>query len=100
MPDVPEYPDDFTNYPKSFSELRSIKAAENTATIWTPRDCLVDMLRRIDGGMKCDALVVSYRIPTETRGIARMAYLQAVPDNETAVGLLFRAAQMISRDGD
>jgi hypothetical protein len=95
-----DYPESFASYPESITERKSNLASENNATIITPRDALITILRKIDEGMPIDALVIAYRIPTETRGIASMAYFQAVPDNETAIGILFRAAQMISRDGE
>lgn len=95
-----DYPESFAGAPRSFTEARSDKAKENTGTIWTPRDCLIKMLREIDEGLKVDALIIAFRIPTETRGIATVSYKQATPDNETSAGLCFRIAQMISRDGD
>lgn len=48
---------DFKDHPKSFTELRSER--EDDAKIWTPRDVLIAMLRRIDSGeAKPDVLVV------------------------------------------
>lgn len=95
-----EYPETFAGIPRSLTEARADKVNTNSGTVWTPRDCLIRMLREIDEGLKVDCLVIAARLPTETQGIASITYKQASPDNETSVGVLYRAAQMISRDGD
>jgi hypothetical protein len=52
--------EDYSNYPKSVSELKSDRT-EN-ASDWTPRDVLLCALRAIDSGeIKPTVLAVSYR---------------------------------------
>lgn len=50
--------DDFSNHPKSVTEL---KLERDPAATWAPRDALIDMLRDIDSGrLKVSNLVISY----------------------------------------
>lgn len=46
---VTEYPESFANYPASITERKSDNDPEG-ASVWTPRDLLIRMLRRIDSG--------------------------------------------------
>jgi hypothetical protein len=41
-------PTNFAAYPESLSERKAHKAQDGA--LWTPRDALIDMLRRIDNG--------------------------------------------------
>lgn len=48
--------DDFTKYPVTIGELKK----DSSAHSWTPRDCLVSVLRSIDSGeLKPEVLVVA-----------------------------------------
>jgi len=47
-PGKPNYPDNFADYPKSLNDIRSSRT--NDGADWTPRECLIDMLRCIDSG--------------------------------------------------
>lgn len=95
-----DYPESFAGVPRSLTEARADKTNTNSGTVWTPRDCLIRMLREIDEGQKVDCLVIAYRMPSDTPGIASVSYKQASPNNETSVGVCFRIAQMLSRDGN
>jgi len=85
--------DDFKDHPVSLTEARAGKVRE--ANVWTPRDALIDLLRRIDGGEKLDALIVVYRATQEDGGV-RIGYNLATPDAEVGQGLLSRAAYLIN----
>jgi hypothetical protein len=77
-------PDNFADHPKTIGELRSDRT--DSCGDWTPRDALIAVLRLIDNGMKCDALVVSYCEQDDGKDIPR--YRMAASDARIAVGLL------------
>ena len=79
--------DDFAEYPKSITEARAEKSAN--AADWTPRDVLIDTLRRMDSGdlTDVDALVIGWR-RTTGYGITRSSYAASGPDIHTSLGIL------------
>lgn len=91
----------YANVPQSISELKADKTAN--ASFWTPRDALVDLLRRIDSSpeKRIDALVVVYREkkyykPGEPEYGLSTYYSAAAPDLHASLGLLNRATHMIN----
>lgn len=84
--------DSFKDHPQSISEIRANKTL--SCADWTPRDVLIDLLRRIDGGEKIDALVVIARQQNEDGSATR--FTMATPDLVTALGLMSRAAWMMN----
>lgn len=76
----------FANHPRSIAEIKAEQAADGK--LWTPRDALIDTLRRIDAGeISPDALAIVWRQPcdddTDTTHFA-----QATPNGHTFLGLL------------
>lgn len=75
--------DDFSNAPLSLSEHRALK--EDKAKLWTPRDALVNLLRRLDSKeLEIENLVIVYETPTEYRSSV------ATPDEDKTIALLWR----------
>jgi hypothetical protein len=86
MADV-TYPESFKDYPVSVAEKRSDSTYRSSD--WSPRDLLIDLLRRIDSGdIKPDAMVVSYRDTlAATDGGTYTRFSAACPDAVTQIGL-------------
>ena len=84
-----------TEDPISLGTVRAER--EGNAAAWSPRDVLVDCLKRIDAGtIAPDAIVVVWREkdgPCRTR----TRFAQSGPDVHTALGLLSAAALDIYR---
>jgi DNA invertase Pin-like site-specific DNA recombinase len=77
---------DFTKEPYSITELRANKTG--AARDWTPRDCLVDMLRQIDSGeLNPDAIVVVYRVDRGENQTG-IGSVKATPDLHVALQML------------
>jgi hypothetical protein len=56
----------FKDYPRSLTEVKADKSQDSKD--WTPRDVMIDALRKIDNGeWSCDALVIIYRDYGENR---------------------------------
>lgn len=51
--------DNYKDAPVSLGEVRASKA--QSAALWAPREALVSMLRKIDGGLNVDLIVICYR---------------------------------------
>lgn len=50
---------DFSKEPKSFAELKADKTQKGSD--WTPRDCLINLLREIDSGeVAVDNIIICY----------------------------------------
>lgn len=82
-------PDDsYKNTPVSIGELRADK--DKSCTSWTPRDCLVKLLREIDSGERIVSdLVVCWREPRiEINALERGHFYQATQDPLISLGLL------------
>lgn len=61
--------DDFSNHPVSISEARSDRS--QSSRDWTPRDALIDLLRKIDRGEETPAvLVIVWREASGTVGFS------------------------------
>lgn len=74
----------FKEHPISIGEVKSEK--DSDGSLWTPRECLIAMLREIDNGLQCDLLVVSYRVKID--GKYRARFLQSTKDGLASLGLL------------
>lgn len=90
--------DDFKNYPKSVTEIKSDKS--NKASDWKPRDVLIDMLRMIDSGeISPSVLIVCYR--DEDNGtITKPGFRVASPDPLATLGVLAFCSQRIAQLGN
>ena len=75
--------DDFSNHPKSLTEIRGEKSGNGSQ--WTPRDALISVLRDIDSGaLDVSGVIVAYfDEKTDTA-----FYSQSTKDRYTALGLL------------
>lgn len=77
--------DDFKNHPLSVKEIKSEKS--ELASDWSPRDALINMLRRIDSGeLKPDALVLGVMYHEDDRN--KVAFSNSSPDVVTTLGIL------------
>lgn len=73
--------ENFANVPLSLNELRANKTQK--ASNWTPRDCLIDLLRRIDKGeLVIENLICSFETPDDYQ------FSNACMSNEKAIYLL------------
>ena len=91
--------DDFKNYPKSVTEIKSDKS--NKASDWTPRDVLIDMLRMIDSGeVNPSALIVCYRDKDDEGEYTKPGFRVASPDPLLTLGVLAYCSQRIAKLGD
>lgn len=85
--------DDFSQHPPSITEIRANRS--QSCAEWTPRDALIDLLRRIDAGeTDVDALVISYR--ERTADGLKTRFNMVAPDSATGLGLLARVSWMIN----
>ncbi len=93
-----DYPESFSNHPKSIAEIKSDKS--RNAADWTPRDVLIDALRQIDSGeINADALIVVMR-EKKGPGETDTRWAMAGPDTHTSLGLLEYAQFRIMATGD
>lgn len=89
--------DSFKDAPVSLAEKRADK--EKNASLWTPRDALVSLLRDIDQGMNVDLCVISYRVsdtesqPHEYRSHYSLAGGTGLHD---ALGLMARTTYLMN----
>lgn len=81
--------DDFSEHPRSVAEVRSDRSGD--AADWTPRDCLIDLLRAIDQGEKVESMIICWTVRDEA-GKQRARYRQATPNALITLGLLSRTA--------
>ena len=81
--------DNFADHPRSVTEIKSDRTRR--ANDWTPRDVLIELLRKIDGGElpNLDALVVCYRDKPEN-GAVKSYYSASSPDIHVSLGLIER----------
>ncbi len=78
---------DFSNYPKSITEIKSDKS--NKAYDATPRDNLIDMLRSIDSKeINPDALVIIWREPIKGVNDYANGHCVASPDGHATIGMV------------
>lgn len=84
----------FENTPVSIGEVRADKT--RSAADWTPREALVELLRRIDSGeySGMDALILCWRTVKKTASKAleiNSYYSASSPDIHTTLGVLARS---------
>lgn len=89
---------DFTKEPVSIAELR-VRKTQNGKD-WTPRDALVDTLRRIDSGEISPAFAVIVLGSETSPGDTHCRYVQATPNLLVGLGLLAQASMLLNRDGE
>lgn len=78
--------EDFSNYPKSITEIKGDKTGD--ASDWTPRDAIIDVLREIDRDkLTVDCAVICYRV-RKPDGHTSTRFRNASPDIHTAFGIL------------
>lgn len=87
---------DFKDHPVSLTEIRAKKSSK--ACDWTPRDAVIDLLRRIDEGEPIDAVVIVSRERLDD-GNYRTLYNNCAPDLNSSLGMLARAAFMMQERG-
>jgi hypothetical protein len=80
--------DDFTKLPQSLGAVRAKRAGSGRE--WTPRECLIEVLRLIDAGeANPDTIVVAWRETSNGVGVdPRMRFFQSTPDPLISLGLL------------
>jgi hypothetical protein len=85
---------DFSEYPLSVTEIRSGRT--NEANDWTPRDALIDTLRRIDKGeIAPEALVVVMKHRRGEKDVST-ELVTAAPNDDTKIAILARAFAVVS----
>lgn len=84
--------DQFDGYPQSLTEVRANKTRD--CADWTPRDALIDLLRKIDEGLVVDSLVISYRTTNDDG--SRTSFNLAAPDLVTGLDVMARAMFMMN----
>lgn len=89
-------PETFADWPKSVADARSDRS--NRENDWSPRDALIDMLRRLDRGeIKPIGLVIAYDEEPEA-GRPVPNYVSAARSPLETVGLLEAAKHLTMRD--
>lgn len=88
---------DYSKEPVSLAEARAQKA--KNASLWAPRDALIDVLRRIDAGeVNPEAILIVYRFK---EGEDRFTEWTRSGDNEAVfIGMLEQAKIGILRPKD
>lgn len=88
----------FAEYPVSIGTHKA--SLHRDAALWTPRDALVDMLRRIDRGeLKPRALIIAVDFE-DSDGDGAMTYNISSPNFLTSVGLAGRVFYSVNQAGD
>ncbi len=93
--------DNFANHPLSITEAKAAK--DEKSQTWTPRDCLISLLREIDEGRTDPKiLVIAYAMTTrDDEGGAQSAFKMATPAAHkelgvyTAIGVLESVRDLI-----
>ena len=87
--------DDFANYPESVAERRS--DASRKASDWSPRECLISVLRQIDRGeIDPKGLIVCWCEVDDKAGVSETSFRASMPNPLLSQGLLLRTAQIIT----
>jgi hypothetical protein len=85
--------DDFSDHPQSLSEVKAHR--EGKASLWTPRDALIDTLRMIDKGeIDPTGLVISYEL-TESPGAVACFIAVSGRDRHHALGILAASMNLL-----
>lgn len=88
----------FAEYPVSITTHKATMNCD--AALWTPRDALIDMLRRIDRGeIVPRALIIAVDFE-DSNGDGCMTYNIASPNFLTSVGLAGRVFYSVNQAGD
>lgn len=87
--------DSYANTPKTITELRADKMGKSE--FWTPRDCLIAMLRDIDSGkFSPKQIVIVAAVDTETGSSSNVTNSVAGPFTTfECLGLLYKAQQIM-----
>lgn len=89
--------DSYADHPVSLAEAKANK--EHDGRLWTARDALIDLLRRIDSGdLAVGAMVVCYSELEEGKH-AFTRFSAAYTDFPSTLGLLNRVAFMLNSEG-
>jgi len=91
--------EDFSNYPTSLQETKADKADD--ATLWSPRDLLISMLRDLDKGIiKPVDILICWSEKFEGEGesplLRSTRYRQSVTGTYIGMGLLERVKYLIN----
>lgn len=88
--------ENFADAPKTIGELRSDRSRR--AKDWTPRDVLIELLRRIDSGeVAPEALFVAFRTRDQAQD-GYTSYSVSSPDYVTTLGLVHAALDVMKHD--
>lgn len=88
----------FADAPVSLAEVRSDRSQK--CSDWTPRDCLIDLLRQIDKGtVRPDVLVISWA-QTVGPDAVNSHYSVAAPNVLAALGVVARSAYRMNAVAD
>lgn len=88
--------DSYADHPVSLTEAKAHK--EHDGRLWTARDALIELLRRIDNGdVAVGAMVICYA-ELEDGKHATTRFSAAYSDFPTTLGLLNRVAYMLNSD--
>ena len=91
--------DDFSNAPVSIAELKSDKTQKSSD--WTPRDVLIETLRRIDNGeIEPRSLLVTWAGDGSRDNLIAVGVRHSSPNLITAMGLVAAADKMLWEDND
>ncbi len=95
--DAYETVETFEATPVGIGEIRADKS--RSAADWKPREALIELLRRIDGGdyPDMDALILSWRTRNKANEIGSF-YSASSPDIHVTLGVLSRSIDMIHRN--
>lgn len=89
--------DSYADTPVSVSEVRGLRSGE--CDKWTPRDVLVNLLRKIDAGEAApEQLVLVYREPADDGEGYTNQVRVAAKDRIYTLGLLTNAITMVQED--
>lgn len=87
MGDIPDYPDDFTNYPETLTSVIANKHQDGS--IWTPRDAAIDFLKTLDDpdNKNIDAVIICYR-HNIGGGATKTRFIQSGDTMHTVLGIM------------
>lgn len=74
--------DSYKDFPQSIGEIKSDKTQD--AEHWTPRECLINMLRQIDNGLDVKILVICLQYDEDDK----VKFSQSTYSGIKSVGLL------------
>lgn len=86
----------YKNHPVSLGEVKSSKTHDSEH--WTPRECLISMLREIDNGFNPETLVICLTYKKEGDTKSRFRFSQSSKDGLHSVGLLEHVKVMMITD--